>query len=157
MTDRRIRLLTTIRNIVLWFSSLVLAVSLFSLMFGSSDFFFVFRITMIFALPVGLLYVPFVITLPDAEEGRIWTILTSGILIGPGCLAGLGLVLDLCGSPSHWEGDGMAPGLAMCVIFALIVGCFTTTFYVIALKLVHYQFAKIAHYVGAGSERGRVV
>ena len=127
-----------VRNIALWFGSLLLSVSLFSLIWSPSSFLFVFRITMIFALPVAFLYLPFVISLRDAEEGRIWTILGSGILIGPACGAIWTLFLALRGAPSIWQGDGIAPGAAAGLVFTLIVGLMTTAFYVIALKVFHW-------------------
>jgi len=46
-----------------------------------------FRFTIIFALPVGLLYLPVVIALRDAKHPRNWTLLVSATVIGPICLA----------------------------------------------------------------------
>ena len=126
-------------NIALWFGSLLLSVSVFSLIYGPSSFPFVFRITMMFALPVAFLYLPVVIALRDAEGGRIWTILRSGIVIGPACMAIWGVVLSLRGAPSIWEGDGIGPGLGSVLLFALIVGFLTTAVYVIALKVIYWR------------------
>jgi hypothetical protein len=127
----------TVKNIVLWFCSLLLSVSLFSRFYGPVAFSFVFRITMIFALPVAFLYLPFVIKFNDAEDGRIWAILGSGTMIGPASLALWALILDLKGTHSIWQGDGIGLGLAAGLILALVVGFLTTTFYVIALKVIH--------------------
>jgi hypothetical protein len=129
--------MTTVKNIALWFCSLLLSVSLFSLFYGPVAFSFVFRITMIFALPVAFLYLPFVIKFSDAEDGRIWAILGSGTMIGPASLVLWGLILDLKGTHSIWQGDAIGLGLAAGLIFALVVGFLTTTFYVIALKVIH--------------------
>lgn len=129
-----------IRNIALWFASLVLAVSLFSLFWGPAAFVFIFRVTMIFALPVACLYLPFVIALPDAENGRIGVILVSGVLFGPVALALWNFILGLRGHPI-WHEHDVGPGFAGFLLFALIVGSMTTTFYVIALKLVHRRRA----------------
>jgi hypothetical protein len=137
--------MTTIRNIALWFGSLLVSVSLFSLLYGPASFLFVFRITMIFALPVAFLYLPFVISISDAEDGRIRTILGSGILIGPVSLANWGLILGLSGHHSIWDGDGIGPGLAAGLIFALVVGLLTAAFYVISLKVIHHLIATSGH------------
>ncbi len=73
----------------LWFGSLSLSVSIFSLFYGlrygQDSFVFVFRITMLFALSVACLYLPFVLTF--SEKGRLWAIIGNGALIGPACLA----------------------------------------------------------------------
>lgn len=93
---------------------------------------------MIFAFPVSLLYLPAVIFIRDAKKERLWQILVSGILIGPACMALWGLILTLRGGDPHslWQGDGLGPGLAAGLVFALIVGSLTITFYLIALKLL---------------------
>jgi hypothetical protein len=60
---------------------------------------------MIFALPFWCLYLPFVIALKDAEQRRIWTILFSGILIGPASVAVWCLILQIRGGDLHkiWQ------------------------------------------------------
>jgi hypothetical protein len=142
-------LMNTLRRIGLWFGSLLVSVTLFSLLvtlhFSGPGFFragsvlLTFRVTMIFAFPVWCLYLPFVIALKDAEERRGWTILFSGLLIGPASLALWGLILQLRGGDPHkiWHGDPLAFGLNGAMLFALIVGFLTTSFYVIALKVLH--------------------
>jgi hypothetical protein len=101
--------MNTARRIGLWFGSLLVSVTLFSficsLLFSGPGFFrlgtvlFIFRVTMIFALPVWCLYLHFVIALKDAEERRIWTILVSGALIGPTSLVLWGVMLQLVSCP----------------------------------------------------------
>jgi hypothetical protein len=143
--------MNTLRRIGLWFGSLLLSVTLFSLLFNvlfSGPGFFrvgtvllIFRVTLIFALPVWCLYLPFVIALKNAEERRIWTILVSGILIGPASLVLWSLILQLRGGDPDtiWQGDPLAFGVSGVMIFALIVGFLTTSFYVIALKVLHHR------------------
>ncbi|QNI34434.1 hypothetical protein H7849_11380 [Alloacidobacterium dinghuense] len=75
-------------RISLWFSSLLVAVLLFSLLSslifgGAGSIFRIFRFTMTFALPVACLYLPVLIVLRNTEEQRMPTILLGGILIGP--------------------------------------------------------------------------
>ena len=127
-------------RIGLWFGCLLFSVTLFSLGWGAAAY-NVFRLTTIFALPVACLYLPFVIALKDAERRRIWTILLSGILIGPAVPGLLGLFLQLRGQlrseDGHkvWRSEPLTGlGLGSAMIYALIVGFLTTVCYVIALK-----------------------
>ena len=144
--------MNTLKRISLSLGSLLLSVTLFTLLFGlffsraglfrAGPLLYIFRFTMIFALPVWCLYLPFVIALKDAEERRIWTILFSGILIGPASLALWGLILWLRGGDPHkiWLGDpllGVLGGIAAGMIYALIVAFLATCFYVIALRVLH--------------------
>ena len=91
-------------RIGLWLASLLVAVLLFcllaSLIFGGADSIIpIFRVTMTFALPVGCLYLPFVIVLKKAEHRSL--ILLSGTLIGPVCIALWGLFLQLRGDDTR--------------------------------------------------------
>ena len=136
-------LMNTLRRIGLWLGSLLLSVTLFVLVFSvlfRASPILILRVTMIFALPVWCLYLPFVIAIKDAEEGRIWTILFSGILIGPALVALWALVLQLRGGDPDkiWWGDPLTGlgGIAV-IIFASIVGFLATSFYVIALRILH--------------------
>lgn len=135
-------------RIGLWFGCLLVAVGLFSRLFGrffnpGGDVMFIFRITMMFALPVWFLYLPLVVKFRDAEGNRIWIILVSGILIGPLALTIWGLILQLSGGDALaiWRGDDLAPSIGACMIFALVVGFLTTSLYGIALKVLHRQSA----------------
>lgn len=140
----------TLRRIGLSFGSLLLSVTLFTLLLGlfinrgglfrAGPLLFILRITMMFAAPVWRLCVPLVIALKDAER-RIWTILFSGILIGPASLAIWGLILQLRGGDAHriWYGDpllGVLGGFAAAVVYALLVGFLTTSFYGIVLRIL---------------------
>jgi hypothetical protein len=92
-----------------------------------------------FAIPVWCLYLPFVIALKDAEGRRRWIILLSGILMGPTSLALWGLTLQLRGADPHniWQGDPLIGlGGIAAMIFAAIVGFLTTSFYLIALRVL---------------------
>ncbi len=130
------------RRIGLWFGSLLLGVMLFSLLYGLftsqvDAFFLIARITMMLALPVWFLYLPFVLAIKDAEGRRMWTVLVSGTLIGPAYLGLWGLVLQLKGGDAHeiWIGNGIDGGYGPDMISALVVGLLTTGFYVIGLKV----------------------
>jgi hypothetical protein len=145
-------LMNVLRRVGLSLGCLLLSVVLFSLLFslrfGAGAVLLVFRVTLIVALPVWCLYLPFLIALKDAEERRIWIILFSGILIGPTSLALLGLIFQLRGVDPHkiWQGDpllGVLGGLAAMMIYALIVGFLTTSFYVIVLRALHRRSTAI--------------
>jgi hypothetical protein len=101
----------------------------------------IFRITMTFAFPAWCLYLPFVMALQDAAARRIWTLLVSGILIGPASLVLWGLILQVRGGDPQkiWHSDPLAFGMGWAMIFALIVGLLTTSCYVIALKFLHHH------------------
>ena len=99
----------------------------------------VYRITMMFALPVWFLYLPFTVKLKDAEDRRIWIILVSGILIGPLSLTIWCLILQLRGRDARtiWQGDPLAPSTAACMMFASVVGFLATAIYAISLKVIY--------------------
>ena len=97
------------------------------------------RISMMFALPVWFLYLPFTVKLKDAEDKRIWIILVSGILIGPLSLTIWCFILQLRGGDARtiWQGDPLAASTAACMIFASVVGFLATAIYGISLKVIY--------------------
>jgi len=126
------------------FGSLLLSALLFSLSFSgrfrAGSFVPAFHVTMVFALPVWCLYLPFVIAFKDAEGRQIWTILFSGILIGPVSLALWCLILQLKGGDPYtiWHGDPLIGlGGIAAMIYAVIVGFLTTSLYLLALRVLH--------------------
>jgi hypothetical protein len=131
------RLIKASGRIGLWFSSLLVAGLLFSVLCslifgGAGSIFLVFRVTMTFALPVACLYLPVLIALRNTEEQRMPIILLGGILIGPASMALWGLVLEWRGGDTHtiWHGDPLTGmGGFVAILFALIVGSLTTFFY----------------------------
>lgn len=139
--------MSTLTRIGLWFSSLLISITLFSLFLGLLLFsarsfrieslFIVFRTTMLIALPVWCLYLPFAISLKDAESRQFRTFITGGTLIGPALLGLWGIILQLKGGDPNriWFGE-LVGGLAE-IVFALIVGFLTTFFYVHALKILY--------------------
>jgi hypothetical protein len=135
----------TLKRIGMWFSSLFFAVGLFSVAMvrGASieAVIVIFRITIIFALPVSLLCLPMVFLLKNADNGRARILLLIGFLIGPACLALWGLTLQLRGDPPHlvWQGEGEDVGVVAGMICASIVGFLTTALYVTALKVANRQ------------------
>ncbi|HSU57974.1 MAG TPA: hypothetical protein VLI55_01570 [Bryobacteraceae bacterium] len=133
--------MNVLARMAVWFASVFISIGVFSVLFsmGSiAEFFFVYRITLIFALPAAFLYLPVVVAIKDAQQGRFWALLASGILIGPVSLALSGLILQLRGTAtaSQWRGDDIGPGLGYGLVLALIVGALTTTFYLAALRAI---------------------
>jgi hypothetical protein len=140
------------RRIGLWFVSLLVAVTLFSLLLslwltiaGSAKVgvaVSIFRITMMCALPVWCLCLPVVMMVKEAAGWRIWTILLIGSLIGPLLIGLWFLVLQIGGANQQaiWQGDpliGWAGGGIAGMIFALIVGLLTSSFYLVAFRALH--------------------
>jgi hypothetical protein len=135
--------MNALRRVGLSLGCLLFSVTLFSLLFilpfGAGAVPLVFRVAIMVAIPVWCLYLPFVIALKDAEGWRIWTILLSGILIGPTSLALWGLTLQLRGRDPHniWQGDPLIGlGGIAAMIFAAIVGFLTTSLYLIVLRVL---------------------
>ena len=138
------------RRVGLSFVCLLLADALFSLLLalwltmgGSAHISLavpVFRVALRIALPAWCVWLPFVIAAKDTEGHKIWTILLSGILIGPASIALRFLILVLIRGANPqmvWRGDPLLGDLGSgpaCMIFALIVGSFTSLFYVAASK-----------------------
>jgi hypothetical protein len=136
--------MTVLVRIGVWFGCVLIAAALFSALFiRVGSVWFIFKVTLVFALPVGFLYLPFVLAFKDAEERRIWPILLSGILIGPASMFLWGLVLELRGEDAHlvWQGDGLGTGVFQEMIYATVVGLFTTVLYVVWLKVIHHIYA----------------
>lgn len=139
------RFIKPLGRIGLWFSSLLVAGLLFSVVFSlivgaAGTIFLIFRITMTFALPVGCLYLPVLIALRNREDQRMPLILLGGILIGPASMALWGIVLECRGGDAHtiWHGDPLTGvGGFVAMLFALIIGSLTTFFYFLGLKAAH--------------------
>lgn len=140
-------MMSAMKRICLWFGALLLSVTLFSALFPkvAGDFrtvpvLLIFRLTMMFALPVWCLSLPLVIGLKDAEGYRAWAIFASGTLIGPGLLALWSFYLQVAGGDPHeiWHGDPLTGlGGIAAILFALILGILTSSLYVISLKTLH--------------------
>lgn len=119
--------MNTAYRIGLLFSSLLLGVALFSVFFcltarQTGAILFILKITMIFALPVCVVCLPLVLALKDAEEGRVWGILLSGILTGPAALIVLAFILQLKGRSIVLNGNGQDVVLFQLMAFAIAPG-----------------------------------
>jgi hypothetical protein len=140
------------RRIGLWFVSLLVAVTLFSLLLslwwtiaGSAKIgvaLSIFRITMMCALPVWCLCLPVVMMVKEAAGWSVWTILLIGTLMGPLLIGLWFLVLQVGGANQQaiWQGDplmGWAGSGIAGMIFALIVGLLTSCFYVVVFRALH--------------------
>ena len=103
-----------ISRILLSFFSMLLAVAIFSGLLGSmGSWLFVFNVTMIFALPVWLIDLPFLFLFKNVDRRHRWIVPALGALIGPVCLILWCGILVLRGNnwPSIWNGDREAVGL----------------------------------------------
>jgi hypothetical protein len=146
-------LIHALGRIGLWFSSLLLAGLLFSVLSslifgGAGSIFLIFRMTMTFAFPVGCLYLPVLIALGNEDDRRRPIIVLGGILIGPASMALWGLFLEWRGGNTHtiWNGDPLTGvGGFVAMFFALIVGSLTTLFYVFGLKATHRRWVRWQH------------
>ncbi len=127
-----------ISRILLSFCSLHLAVAIFSGVLGSlGSWLFVFKVTMIFALPVWLINLPILFLFKNIDRHHRWTIPALGGLIGPVCLMLWCGILVLGGSnwASIWNGDPETGGLGSGLIFASLIGLATNSFYTVALPI----------------------
>lgn len=97
---------------------------------------FTFLATLVFALPVWCLYLPFILKLKDAEGRRRWVILSTGTLIGPVAtgLAAVVFLLNTVGLQRIIYGTGDLRAIGALMGFAFFVGCLTSAFYVLALR-----------------------
>ena len=134
-------------RIGLWFSSLLAAGLLFSVLFGllsggAGSIFLIFRVSLTFAFPVGCLYLPVLLAFRNREEKRMPIILLGGILIGPASMALWGLVLEWRGFDAHmiWYGDPLIGiGGFAAILFAWMVGSLTTFFYYFWLRATRHR------------------
>ncbi|MDR3754888.1 MAG: hypothetical protein P4K93_14960 [Terracidiphilus sp.] len=127
-----------ISRIFLSFCSLLLAVALFCCWLGSAgSWSFIFKITMIFALPVWLINLPVLFLLKNVGRHSKWIVPALGGLIGPVCVILWCGILVLRGGDwaSIWNGDPEAGGLESALIFASLIGLATNSFYTVALIL----------------------
>lgn len=127
-----------ISRIFLSFCSLLLAVAIFCCWVGSAgSWSFIFKITMIFALPVWLINLPILFLLKNVGRHSKWIVPAVGGLIGPVCLTLWCGILVLRGGnwASIWNGDPEAGGLGSALIFASLIGLATNSFYTVALIL----------------------
>lgn len=129
----------------LWLCALFLAIALFCVAIGSLSgsneaFLLFFRITTIYALPVGCLFLPIVIVFGNLESRRsLRLFLLSGILVGPISMAILMLFFELKGEDPQriWHGDPLTGiGGFTTMLFALFVGSATTILYLLGLRTI---------------------
>jgi hypothetical protein len=115
---------------------MLLAVALFCCWLGSAGSWpFIFKITMIFALPVWLINLPILFLFKNAGRHHHWIVPAVGGLIGPFCLTLWCCILVLRGNDwlSLWKGDPEAGGLESALIFSSLIGLATNSFYTLAL------------------------
>ncbi len=119
---------------------MLLAVAIFSVLLrrmGSA--LFVLKVTMIFAVPVWLINLPFLFLFKNVDRRHRWIVPALGGLIGPVCLTLWCGILVLRGSnwPSIWNGDWEVGGLGSesALIFSSLIGLSTNSFYTVALIL----------------------
>lgn len=127
-----------ISRILLSFGSMLLAVALFCCWIGPLEAWtLIFRITMIFALPVWLIDLPILFLLRKTGRHHNWIVPVLGALIGPLCLMLWCGILVLRGQDwlSLWKGDPEALGLGAMLILASLIGLATNSFYTVALIL----------------------
>jgi hypothetical protein len=116
---------------------MLLAVAVFSLLLARmGSVLFVLKVTMIFALPVWLINLPFLFLFKNVDR-RGWIVPALGGLIGPVCLILWCSVLVLRGGNwlSIWNGGPEAGGLESALIFASLIGLSMNSFYTVALIL----------------------
>jgi hypothetical protein len=128
----------TFGRVALWLGSVLVSVTAFTLLiclrFGSGAAFLIFRLTLVFALPVACLSLPFVLRLKRRDDRK--NILITAPVIGPVSMFIWGLILQLAGGDSHniWFGDPLiGVGGIAAIIFSAVVGFLAGFFYVAGL------------------------
>ena len=140
-------------RIALWFICLPLAICIFSLIlslfllhgvgFGKLWFILpIFGVTMKCALPIWCLCLPVVAGVKQAQGWRMWSILAVGSLLGPFAVGLWFLILQIGGASPQpmWQGDPLMGWVGSAItgmIFALIIGVLTSSFYLIGFKILH--------------------
>jgi hypothetical protein len=117
---------------------MLLAVAIFSVVLGRlGSWLFIFKITLIFALPVWLINLLFLFLFKNVDRHHGWIVPVIGALIGPVCLTLWCGILVLRGDNwlSLWNGDPEAGGLESSLLFASLIGLGTNSFYAAALIL----------------------
>jgi hypothetical protein len=104
----------------------------------------IFRVTLMCALPIWCLCLPVVIAAKQAEGWKMWAILAAGSLIGPLTIGLWFLVLQIGGASPQtmWQGDPLIGWIGSSIagmIFALIVGVLTSSFYLVTFKALYRQ------------------
>jgi len=124
-------------RILLWFVALFLGALVFSAWLGHGlPNLSIVRITLVFALPAWLFYLPLVVACPGTTRRQLGILVIAGFLIGPATIAVWSAIL-----PSHGRTDPEALGLRGMMISAAIVGVATTVIYLVGLRLLQKKSA----------------
>jgi hypothetical protein len=144
-------------RILLSFFSMLLAVAIFSgILAPISAWPIIFNFTMVFALPVWLINLPFLFLLRNLDPHHKWMVPALGALIGPACLmlwCGI-LVFRGYGWLALWNGDPEAFGLLPMLIFASLIGLGANAFYMLVLWSFKRYFDSGDPGAPHGDERG---
>ncbi len=91
----------------------------------------VYRVALLFVLPLWLLFLPICIRVNDAQELRIWTILGSCTLAASVAYAGLVFIQMLNrGNPTIiWQGYPSGPNIAVWMTCAAVAGLIVGAIY----------------------------
>ncbi len=109
----------------LWSTSCLILIALFDTLQGPAGTMeTVYRMALLFVLPLWLLFLPICIRVNDAQELRIWTILGSCTLTASIAYAGLVFIQMLNrGNPAIiWQGYPTGPNIAVWMTFAAVAG-----------------------------------
>jgi hypothetical protein len=119
--------------------SVVVATALFSLLLRRlGSVWIIFKIASVFALPVGVLFLPLVVALRNRGKWRSVLILLGGSLIGSLPLAIWALILLLSGSAHNaiWHNEPLTGlGLGPIMVFSALIGFIASCLYLLALKM----------------------
>jgi hypothetical protein len=135
-------MIRALARVGLWFFSLLLSVTVFTLLFSlvlgaPGALPLIFRMTMIFAFPVWCVYIPYVV-FANVRSRRFVLAASFG---APGLLALWFFFLQLKGTDpeSIWRGDPLVGfGGIWGLLFAFVVGFLASFFYVMGSRVLRF-------------------
>lgn len=131
---------TALKRISVWTVSCLIFIALIYATQGPAGTMdVVYRITLLYVLPLWVVFLPVTLKVKDAQGPRIWIILGYGLLTGVVVFAGLSVIQALNrGNPSIiWQGYATFSSMALWTTLAVASGLVVSAIYGMALKMFY--------------------